>query len=777
MQAEPPTENTALDALNPPQAEAAAHGHGPLIVFAGAGSGKTRVITYRIANLVATHQVPPYRILAVTFTNKAAGEMRHRLEGMLGKAVTGELWIGTFHAVCVRLIRRYSDAIGIARNFVIYDDSDQKAVMKRVIKELDLDERRVSPQRILARIQLEKQEGRDVDQFEVNDWFDEIAERCYVLYQRKLREANALDFSDLLLEVLKFLEREDDEAAKHLRARFSHVLVDEFQDVNMVQYRLVSALASDRNICVVGDDDQSIYRWRGADVRNIRNFTKDYRDAKLVKLEQNYRSSAHVVGAALGVIRPAMDRMPKELWTANAPGEAVRIVHCNNERDEAAWVVAQIKQAIAAGTSPREIAVFYRVHAQSRVLEEVMRHENIPYQIVGGTKFFDRAEVKDMLAYLRAIVNPQSDVDLLRIINKPPRKIGNKTLSQLAEVARREQCSLYDAIVPLCGSDRVNAGAKKSLHAFEQMLQGFARAAETGSPRELAEEVLTESGYAQWLQQQDSAEADARLDNLHELLGSLAEYEEEMSYADETPSIADWLTRITLQSDQDTMEDAPRVPMMTVHAAKGLEFDMVFITGAEERLFPLRGQEPGEEDELEEERRLAYVAITRARHLLSITHTNTRMIYGQVRYNMPSRFLDDIAPRHQTRLATEALQEMSRDYTLRGSASVPIRQQIRRGRAHDWPSSRAPLPPPPRRAGERFVERDEHVDDHLDDAFAHDGDDGFDSFTLRVGTAVRHPRFGVGQVTSIGSGSNPSVAVKFPGWGIKRIKLSFLAPA
>jgi DNA helicase-2/ATP-dependent DNA helicase PcrA len=787
MQAEPSEQPIELDALNGPQADAVAHAHGPMLVFAGAGSGKTRVITYRIANLVATHEVPPYRILAVTFTNKAAGEMRDRLQKMLGPDITGQLWIGTFHAMCVRLIRRYSEAIGIPKTFVIYDDSDQKALMKRVMKELDLDERRVAPQKVLSRISHEKQEARGVEDFEANDYFGEIVQRCYEVYQRKMRDANALDFSDLLLEVLRFVERDDDESAKHLCARFSHVLVDEFQDVNLVQYRLVRALAGkDRNICVVGDDDQSIYRWRGADVRNIRGFTRDYRDAKLVKLEQNYRSSANVVGAALGVIRPALDRQPKELWTSNEPGERVRVVHCANERDEAAWVVAGVKRAIAAGTSPREIAVFYRVHAQSRVLEEVMRTENVPYQIIGSTKFFDRAEVKDLMSYLRILVSPRSDVDLVRIINKPPRKIGKSTIDKLAQMSKQEQCSLYDAIKPLCDSNWLKTAAKRSLRAFDEMLQKFMQQATTSGPHELAEDMLTESGYLKWLEKQDSAEGDARIDNLREFLGSVAEYEEEMAYAEETPTVADYLTRISLQSDQDSMKDVPRVPMMTVHAAKGLEFDAVFITGAEERLFPLRGQEPGEEEELEEERRLAYVAITRARHQLAVTHTNTRMIYGQVRYNMPSRFLDDIAPRHQERVATAALHDMSRQYTV--DAQRPSWRDVIRGRrpgasatrpATTRPATAKRLSPvnltsqpekPSVAAGERYVERDEHVDDV-------DMSEGIDSFSLRVGMNVRHTKFGVGQVQSIGSGSNPSIAVKFAGWGTKRIKLSYLSPA
>ncbi len=759
----------AVDALNEPQSDAVAQADGPVIVFAGAGSGKTRVITYRIANLVATHRVPPYRLLGVTFTNKAAQEMKHRLERILGEGMARELWIGTFHAVCVRLIRRYHEQMGLNRNFVIYDDSDQKAVMTRVLKELKIDERRYAPKKVLARIQREKQEARGPDELSIDGYFDEIAKRCFEAYQRHLKAANAADFSDLLLHVLHLAEDQKSEAGAHLRSRFSHVLVDEFQDVNQVQYRLVRALAGEgRNICVVGDDDQSIYRWRGADVRNIRGFTRDFPDAKLIKLEQNYRSSGHVVSAALGVIRCATDRQPKELWTNNPDGEPVKVVHTANERDEAAHVVGQVRALIATGISPREIAVFYRVHAQSRVLEEVMRGQDVPYQIIGGHKFFDRAEVKDLLAYLRVIVNPQSDVDLVRIINKPARRIGARTIEHLAATALTEGCSLYAAIGPLCASTRIGAATKRHLRTFGELLGGFMRAAETASPRDLAEEVLEESGYGRWLKGQDNAEADARLDNLQELLGSIQEYEEDQSYADEEPTVADFLTRVSLAADADNLADVPRVPMMTVHAAKGLEFDHVFLTGLEEGLFPVRGQQAGEEEELEEERRLAYVAITRARHQLTITHTHTRMIYGQVRYNEPSRFLGDLPARDQERLVTEALRDVSRSVSS-SQSSPPWRELIRAGSPQ---RSQAPTPPPPRPPGERYVERDP---DGEDNTFGDGGD--LDQGAIRAGTKVRHTKFGLGVIRQLDEGLDPAATVTFSGWGVKRIKVRYLKPA
>lgn len=779
-----------IDGLNEPQREAVAHAHGPMIVFAGAGSGKTRVITYRIANLVATHDVPPYRILAVTFTNKAAGEMRERLVTLLGEEITRELWIGTFHAVCVRLIRRYSEAIGISKRFTIYDDSDQKSLMKRVMKELAIDEKRISPQQVLGRIGKEKQEGRGPDEFEPNDWLDEIVHRCFVAYQDHLTQSNAVDFSDLLLIVMRFAERKNDDSAEHLRRRFSHILVDEFQDTNLVQYRLVRALAGDDpNICVVGDDDQSIYRWRGADIRNIRNFTRDYRGARLVKLEQNYRSTENVVGAALGVIRTARDRQPKELWTANDAGAPVKIVHCANERDEADYVVKGLRRLIREGISPREIAVFYRVHAQSRVLEDAMRKHNVPYQIVGGTRFFDRAEIKDVLAYLRVVANPQSDVDLLRIINKPPRKIGNKTVSELAATARKQHTPLFDALAAT--SERLPKAAKRALTAFHELMERAHAASTTISVYELASDLVVASGYIDWLQKQDNVESDSRVDNIQELLGAIKEYEEEASQANEPPSLEDYLTRVTLVSDADTMEDVPRVPMMTIHAAKGLEFDAVFVTGLEEGLFPLRGQEPGQEAELEEERRLAYVAITRARDRLELTHTNTRMIYGQTRYNTASRFLADIPPRHQERAATEALHQLSSGFTRgqmpqwrdiiradsNGNAprmTVPTRpdryprpEPQKRGQGQlDFET---PKPPKPQyEEGERYVERDEHSDDFDDDML--------DGRSVRVGMRVRHQSFGIGEIRDIGTGPDPAATVKFER-GPKRVKLRFLRPA
>ena len=748
--------------LNPPQADAVAHVDGPLIVFAGAGSGKTRVITYRIANLVARHQVPPHRILAVTFTNKAAGEMRERLADLLGEDLTHNLWLGTFHAICVRLLRRFHEEAGLSRNFVIYDDSDQKALMKRIMKDLALDDRRYAPAALLSRIHREKQEGRGPEEMSIDSYVDEIALRCFREYERRLESASACDFEDLLLKVLRLAEDRKTAVAEELANRFEYILVDEFQDTNMVQYRLVKAMSRlHGNLCVVGDDDQSIYRWRGADVRNIRNFTSDYPDARLIKLEQNYRSTKNIVSGALAIIRRASLRQPKELWSDNEQGQPIHIVHCSTERDEAGFVVSGLRQALAAGLNASELAIFYRTHAQSRVLEEALRSEDIPYQIVGGTRFFDRAEVKDILSYLRVLLNPQSDVDLLRIINKPPRKIGKKTIEELVKVTQEDRCTVHDATRRLLDLDRLGTAAKKSLVAFVKLIDQLQDQAKTASVHELTSQILDDTGYIAWLQRQDSTEADARIENLQELVGSMAEYEEDCAEAGTDPDLNDYLTRVALMSAVDTMEDTPRVPMMTIHAAKGLEFDAVWLTGMEERLFPLRGQEIGQEEELEEERRLAYVAITRARKQLFITHTNTRMLYGQMRYNQGSRFLSELPAEVTQRAATQQLQSVSQNNDWSSSAT---------SRRSSHTSSRPTASPKPaRKAGERYIERDAAMD--LDD-----GCGDFDA-QLRAGSRVSHKKFGVGVVTDIRQGPDPTLTVKFPGWPPKQIKLSFLRPA
>jgi DNA helicase-2/ATP-dependent DNA helicase PcrA len=781
--------------LNEPQAQAAGHVDGPLLIFAGAGSGKTRVIVYRIANLVAYHRVPPYRILAVTFTNKAAGEMRRRLESLIGPHIARDLWVGTFHAVCARLLRQLHEAAGLERNFVIYDDADQRAVMNRVLKELKLDDKRYPPRQLLSRIHREKQEGRSPGEFVKESYVDDIVVQCYEAYQRHLKSANAVDFDDLLLAVMRIAEDPEGLAGSELRRRFRHVLVDEFQDVNRVQYRLVRALCMEHgNLCVVGDDDQSIYRWRGADVRIVRGFRRDFPDATVVKLEQNYRSTGHIVKAALSVIRSAKEREPKELWTSNKDGEVISVVSAENEHDEAAWVAERIRETIALGVSAGDIAVFYRVHAQSRVLEEVLRAERIPYQIIGGTKFFERAEVKDLLSYLRVVDNPRSDVDLLRVINVPSRKIGETTIEKLVEEADTRRTSLYEAIPPLIQGPNVGGAAKKSLLSFRNLLEGLmAEAASSSPPSALAEEVLERTGYTKMLEQDETAESDARQLNLRELIQSIVDYEQEAAAAGEPGTLAGYLERVTLSSDVDALKDAPKVAMMTVHAAKGLEFHTVFLTGMEEELFPFRGLDPKRGEDVEEERRLAYVALTRARHRLFITHSARRAIFGTTRYGLPSRFITDL-PRSSLRpIFTASSQIMQRRDASGGSSGYggsayggsAYGGSAYGGSAYggsgygggydrsrgpwEHPQARATAPAfrpatsaaPVRPPGERYVEPDF---------------DGVSSSGagLAPGTRVTHERFGAGVVELVDPGDDPAVTVKFSGFGKKRIKARFL---
>jgi DNA helicase-2/ATP-dependent DNA helicase PcrA len=759
--------------LNEPQATAVAHVDGPLLVFAGAGSGKTRVITYRIANLVACERVAPWRILAVTFTNKAAGEMRARLQKLCGPEMARALWVGTFHATCAKLLRLHGEAVGVKPNFVIYDASDQKAVVTRALKDLDLDERRFPPRAVLAHIHKHKQEGRGPDEAASHSYVDDVALRIFRNYEKRLREANAVDFEDLILLVARLLEKTEE--GDRIRRRFDYVLVDEFQDTNAIQYRFLRDLVRDHgNLCVVGDDDQSIYRWRGADVRNIRGFRRDWPGATVVKLEQNYRSSKRIVAAALGVIARSHEREPKELWTANDDGIPIRIVGAKDERDEAAFVVDAIQRARADGVDLREMAVFYRIHAQSRVLEEACRAAQLPYQIVGGQKFYDRAEIKDALAYLRVLVNPASDVDLARIVNVPARGIGQTTVDRLMAYATLEDRSLFDCLAQVERIGDLGAAAKKKLASFRELLDGLRARMTADRPSELLVAVLATSGYLDALKKEDTAEADARVENLQELVGSMQDYEAEAEAAGEVPSLPGFLERVTLVSDVDNMKDVGRVTLMTVHGAKGLEFDRVVLTGMEEEMFPYKGVEPGEQDELEEERRLAYVAITRARKELAMTHTQMRQIFGTTRWNRPSRFLGELPAGVAEHVATRALGGEGRGsrYVDRDDRMVARPPRAANDDTHvdpvmrPWkhPQARAtPVPDP----GERYVDH-EFFDDHTDDVTA---------MRLRRGARVKHDRFGEGQVVKVVSVGEPAVVAFFPGWGEKKILARFLKPA
>jgi DNA helicase II / ATP-dependent DNA helicase PcrA len=632
-----------MTSLNDPQRKAVLHPGGPLLLFAGAGSGKTRTLTYRIANLIAAHGVPPYRILAVTFTNKAAAEMRERLVQIVGEDIARDLYIGTFHGMAAKFLRRYGEAVGLSKSFTIYDDSDQKALVGRALKALGLDDRLYAPKAVLGRISAHKREGKDPIEMPVTDGIDTDLDALGREYQSLLGRADAVDFDDLLLKALKLVEDANNPAGRELRRKFEHVLVDEFQDTNWVQYRIVRALSAEtRNLCVVGDDDQSIYRWRGADVRIIRGFKHDFPEAEVIKLEQNYRSTGNIVQGALGVIAKAGQREPKELWTSEPPGDPILVRAMSDERAEAAFVAAEIEKSRRQGTSASELAIFYRTHAQSRVLEEALRGQNVPYQIIGGMKFFERAEVKDMLSYLRVIANPKSDADLLRIINVPTRGMGQKSIAALLELSQKHQTSAFEAISVALSEGTLGAAVTKKLGSFYDLMGDLKKASETLRPSELLERVLGDTGYKKALELEDSAEADARLQNLAELIGAIQEYEAEAPQTGEEVSLAGYLERIALVSAVDTLSTAASVSMMTVHSAKGLEFERVWLTGMEEETFPYKGFNDDDPEDMDEERRLAYVAITRARKHLTITCAASRFLFGRTRYLAPSRFLDDL---------------------------------------------------------------------------------------------------------------------------------------
>ncbi len=756
--------------LNTPQADAVAHVDGPLLVFAGAGSGKTRVITYRVANLVAEARVPPYRILAVTFTNKAAGEMRARLARLLGEDLAKELWVGTFHATCARLLRRHGESVGVPSNFVIYDAQDQRTLVTRAVKELDLDEKRYPPRQLLHAIQKEKQEGREPDSMKGTGigYMDDTIRRVFEKYEKQLADAGAVDFDDLIGKTRRLLQKED----SPLRNKFWHVLVDEFQDTNFLQYELVRLLSSStRNLCVVGDDDQSIYKWRGADRRNILNFKRDYPDAKVVKLEQNYRSTANIVEAALAVIQPSTDREPKSLWTENDPGDSLQVVAVRDEHEEGALVVDTIQEARAAGMELRELAVFYRVHAQSRVLEERLRAAHVPYRIVGGTKFFERAEIKDALSYLRVMINDKSDVDLLRIINTPPRGIGQTTIDRLQTLATSKSTSLYEALSRPQESAEITGATLKKLTAVRDLLASMKKAVATMTPSDALLHVLDTTGYILALKEDDSPEASSRLENLNELVGSVRDYEVEAEAAGEPPSLEGFLERVTLRTDVDDMDDSGAVTLMTVHAAKGLEFRGVIITGMEEDMFPYRSMQDARPDDIDEERRLAYVAITRAREKLMLIHTRTRQIFGNTRWGRPSRFLSDIPEDIVVHRATRGAATESMRFFEGPAREAPRAGAFRDGEAihpqaaddEEVFSLRGSPPSSLQKQAGRYVDRDYFSDD-----------DSSEGRGLVRGARVKHERFGEGIVRQVVDSVEPAVVAFFPAWGEKKVLVRYL---
>jgi len=640
--------SSILDRLNPEQREAASHVSGPLLIIAGAGSGKTRTLTHRIAYLLAECGVRPSQILAVTFTNKAAAEMKERIADLVGDAARS-MWVGTFHSICVRLLRQYGEAIGYTKNFVIFDEDDRQSVIKQALAELDLDPQRFPPRNLTARISDWKNDLLLPDDAAAKIGErpmppDKVALDVYRLYQERLRRQNALDFDDLIMATVHLL-RHSREVREGLQARFEHVMVDEYQDINQAQYELIQSLTGPhRNVCVVGDDDQSIYGWRGARVEIILQFDDDYPDAKIVKLERNYRSTQAVLDVANALIANNRGRRPKKLKAQGGPGDRVKLHVAGNEHDEAWYIADQIQhQRKAHGRRYGDHVVLYRTNAMSRVFEQVFHTKQIPYRILGGTRFFDRKEVRDAIAYLRVMLNPIDDVSLARIINVPTRGIGQKTIDTLRDHAGMQRISLWEAV--LAASDReadiLATGPRAKVAEFAKLMTGLMALPGEMLPAQLVEAVIDGTGYRAALEEERTVEASGRLENLQELVSLASEPD---IAASEEP-LATFLEKVALQSDTDALDaDADAVVLMTLHSAKGLEYPVVFFAGLEEGLLPhQRSIETAEG--VEEERRLCYVGMTRAEHHLFLTRTFRRTVYGQTLMSKPSRFLAEI-PSH-----------------------------------------------------------------------------------------------------------------------------------
>ena len=625
-----------LETLNPSQLEAVTHTEGPLLILAGAGSGKTRVLTHRISYLLDEGLATPDEILAITFTNKAAGEMKDRVALLVGPD-SKRMWVSTFHAFCARILRVHAEKLGYKREFTIYDGADQVRLTRRCIVELGKDPKRFNPRSFHAQISSAKNQLMDPhDYLRATEGFmaENVAE-VYELYQKRLYENNAMDFDDLLMQTVALLEVFPDVRERY-QSRFRYIHVDEYQDTNHAQYRLVNILAAaHRNLCVVGDDDQSVYSWRGADIRNILDFERDYPEAKVVKLEQNYRSTQTILNAANAVVANNASRKHKALWTAGDEGERIRLFTAADDYAEARYVVAEILRLKEAGASLRDVAVFYRTNAQSRTLEDVLVREGVPYQIVGGVRFYERAEVKDAMAYLAVIVNPADSASLERIINVPKRGLGAASVGRLLEHAQREGISLYDALAETEEAG-LSPAARKACANVRALFEGWRVAAREVPPSEMVEAVLDDSGYRKELEAEGTIEAESRLENLGELVNAAAEYER----VEPEPTLDGFLQQQALYSEADQLSGDGRATLMTLHNAKGLEYDHVFVVGMEEGTFP--HARSLDEQNLEEERRLFYVGITRARKTLTLSYARVRSTYGEREYQMPSRFLTEI---------------------------------------------------------------------------------------------------------------------------------------
>ncbi|MBL1065694.1 DNA helicase PcrA [Streptomyces sp. 7-21] len=733
-----------LDGLNEQQRAAVTHSGSPLLIVAGAGSGKTRVLTHRIAYLLAERGAHPGQILAITFTNKAAGEMKERVEQLVGPRANA-MWVMTFHSACVRILRRESRKLGFTSSFSIYDAADSRRLMALVCRDLDLDPKRFPPKSFSAKVSSLKNELIDPEDFaaQAGDGFEKTLAEAYTLYQARLREANALDFDDIIMTTVHLLDAFPD-VAEHYRRRFRHVLVDEYQDTNIAQYMLVRQLVGDgEGLCVVGDADQSIYAFRGATIRNILKFEEDYPNATTLLLEQNYRSTQTILSAANAVISRNEDRRPKNLWTNAGPGARITGWVADSEHDEAQFVADEIDRLTDAGEAkPGDVAVFYRTNAQSRVFEEVFIRVGLPYKVVGGVRFYERREVRDVLAYLRVLANPEDTVPLRRILNVPKRGIGERAEAMIDALAQRERISFAQALLRVDEAYGMAARSVNAVKRFNTLMEELRTVAESGAgPATVLEAVLEQTGYLAGLQSSSDPQDETRVENLRELAAVALEFEQERG-PDNPGTLAEFLEQVALVADSDEIpEDGEGdgvVTLMTLHTAKGLEFPVVFLTGMEDGVFP-HMRSLGKTKELEEERRLAYVGITRARERLYLTRSQLRSAWGQPQHNPPSRFLEEIPDQYV---------DWRRTGTGLG-ASAPVRTAA-------TPSSGAGGA---RRGTGGFATRrtsDRPV------------------ISLSPGDRVTHDTFGLGTVISVqGEGSRAEAAIDFGGDKPKRLLLRY----
>ena len=711
-----PSKPDLLDGLNPVQREAVAHDGGPLLVVAGAGSGKTKVLTHRIAYLIKEKKNSPFSILAITFTNKAAGEMKERVGGLVGSKLGNAMWVMTFHSSCARILRKEATRLGFTPSFTIYDQADSERLIAFCSKDLDVDPRRFTPRQVASAIGKAKDSLIDEDTYGGNagdNWHERTIAEIYSLYQSRLRQANAMDFDDLIMNTVHLFRLFDD-VLESYRDKFRHVLVDEFQDTNHAQYVLAKLLAQrDRNIAVVGDLDQSIYKFRGADFTNVLRFEEDFPDARVITLEQNYRSTQTILSAANAVIENNQMRKPKTLWTEMAGGELITRYHAENEHEEAAWITREIERLREQETRKyQDVAIFYRTNAQSRVVEEIFVRLGVPYRVVGSLKFYDRKEIKDAMAYLRVLANPADEVSLKRIINVPKRGIGDQTVAALGRFAEANKVTISDAVDRVEENTELGSRALSAVGGVADLLRGLRELVQRGvGPADVLEQLLDRTGYIEELEADRSIEALGRVENLKELVGVAREYHEENPGG----GVRQFLEQVALVSDADELVDeSGAVTLMTLHIAKGLEFPVVFIVGLEDGVFP-HMRSMTDPAELEEERRLAYVGITRAKERLYLTHAWSRSLYGGSNYNPPSRFLHEI-PEELVRLV-EATGE----------------------------SDEKQIPPSERR-----------------------------TISLAVGDEVFHERWGRGTVVAVsGRGQNAEATVHFEDEGSKRLLLAY----